>query len=102
MKPTQQPFTHKLSIAAANEMRRLRARGATLAVLARRFGVSRAAVHAVVRYRSYAPDGALVVVLSQDARALLATVARARGVPCAEAAALLLARAVAVAANGDE
>ncbi len=102
MEPTQQSSSHKLSIAAADEMRRLRARGATLGVLARRFGVSRAAAHAVVRYRSYAPEGALVVVLSRDARALLAIVARSRGVPCEEAAALLLARAVGVAADSRE
>ena len=71
----QQPSSPKLSVAAANEMRRLRARGATLGALARRFGVSRAAAHSVVRYRSYAPEGALVVVLSQDALALLAALA---------------------------
>jgi hypothetical protein len=94
----EHPFKHKLTPTLADELRRQYAHGATLAELADLFGVSRATAHTVVRYRSYAPEGALVVLLPADERNRLAAAARALGLSCAALASALVARGLAASA----
>ncbi len=52
MDPRSHPFAGKLSPGQAEEVRRLRARGLSLAELAGRFGIARSSISAIVKYNA--------------------------------------------------
>lgn len=86
------PFPGKLSPDQAEEVRRLRTRGAALAELAEKFGIAKSSVSAVVHYHSHA-RGTLRVALPEFEAALLAELAEDEEVPVERLAANLIAMA---------
>lgn len=90
MLPRPHPFPGKLSLDQAEEVRRLRARGLTLAELAERFGVARSSVSAIVKYKAHEIPGTLRVALPEPMFALLAELAEDAEVPVEQLATDLL------------
>lgn len=84
------PFPGKLNLDQAGEVRRLRARGHSLAEIAERFGVAKSSISAVIHYHAHVPEGVLRVAVPVFERALLAEIAEDGGVPAEQLAADLL------------
>lgn len=81
MAPRAHPFPAKLSPGQAEEVRRLRARGAPLAELADRFGVAKSSLSRVIHLKSHEPPGTIRVALPEFEAALLAEIAEDEGIP---------------------
>lgn len=90
MDPRQHPFPSKLTPDQAEEVRRLRARGAPIAELAERFGIAKSSVSAIVHYHAHVPDDVVRIALPAFERALLAELAEDEEVPVEKLAADLL------------
>lgn len=84
------PFPAKLTPDQADEVRRLRARGATLAELAGRFGVAKSSLSRVIHLKAHEPPGTLRVALPSFEAALLDEIAEDEEVPVEQLAANLL------------
>lgn len=84
------PFPAKLTLDQAEEVRRLRARGAHLNALAEKFGVAKSSISAVVHYHAHVPQGVLRVALPTFEWALLAELAEDEELPAEQVAANLL------------
>lgn len=87
--PPAHPFSGKLSLDQADEVRRLRANGAPLAELAGKFGVAKSSISAVVHYHAHG-RGTLRVALPEPMFLLLAELAEDQDVPAEQLAADLL------------
>ena len=85
------PFSGKLTLDQADEIRRLRARGSSLAELANRFGIAKSSVSAIVHLKAHEPAGTLRIAVPEFERAILAELAEDEEVPVAQLAANLLA-----------
>ena len=90
MDPRSHPFAGKLSPGQAEEVRRLRARGLSLAELAGRFGIARSSISAIVKYKAHEIPGTLRVALPEPMFELLAEIAEELEVPAEQLAADLL------------
>ena len=88
------PFAPKLSMAQAEEIRRLRRGGAQLAELAAKFGVAKSSISAIAHLHAHCPPSVVRVALPEFERALLAEVARDEGIAEEQFAAELLTQAL--------
>lgn len=94
MDPRPHPFSAKLTLDQADEIRRLRARGLPLAALAARFGVAKSSLSRVIHLKSHEPVGTIRVALPEFERALLAELSADEEVPVERLAADLLVSAL--------
>ncbi len=88
------PFAPKLSMAQAEEIRRLRRGGAQLAELAARFGVAKSSISAITHLHAHCPPTVIRVALPEFERALLSEVAKDGGRTDEDLASELLAAAI--------
>jgi transposase-like protein len=73
--PCRHPFPAKLTFVLAQEARRLRREGASVTAIARRYGVAKSSISAVLRFHVYAPN-VVAVGLEREERALLRELAQ--------------------------
>lgn len=83
-------FAGKLTADDAEEVRRLRAGGRTLAELAEKFGIAKSSVSAILKYKAHEIPGTLRVALPEFEASLLAELAEDEEVPVERLAADLL------------
>ncbi len=72
MEKRPHPFAPKLTDEQAEDVRRLRRAGASLAELAARFGISKSSVSAITHLHAHCPSGVVRVALPEFERALRA------------------------------
>ena len=70
------PFPPKLTYVLAEEVRRLRRAGVSVTELARRYGVAKSSISAVLKLHVYVPDYVVAVGLQRVERTLLREVAQ--------------------------
>lgn len=80
----------KLMLDQADEIRRLRAGGRSLAELANRLGIAKSSVSAIVKYKAHEIPGTIRVALPEFERSLIEELAEDRTVPVEKLAADLL------------
>lgn len=86
------PFPRKLTFVLAEEVRRLRRAGVSVTELARRYGVAKSSISAVLKLHTYVPDYVIAVGLHRVERALLREVAQDNRVADEQVASELVAQ----------
>ncbi len=76
LRPRQHLFPAKLTKKVAEEIRRLHRGGVGVKELARRYGVAKSSVSAILHLHIYVPEHVVMVPLTAFERALLAEIAR--------------------------
>jgi hypothetical protein len=69
--PCPHPYPRKLTFEIAAEVRRLRREGMAATEIARRYGVAKSSISAVLKMHVYVPEGVIAVGLEHHERALL-------------------------------
>ena len=88
------PFPAKLTRATADEIRALHRNGAAVKELARRFGVARSSISAILQMHVYVPEYVVMLSLCDLRRSVLAEIARDEKIAEAELASALLSKAL--------
>src|SRR5438105_2639696 len=92
MDARRHPCPPKLSMILAEEVRRLRRDGVSVHDLARRYGVAKSSISAVLHLHTYVPDYLVAVCLRPLERGLLAELAADEGIAEEQLASEILSR----------
>jgi len=84
------PFPPKLSMVIAEEIRRQRRHGVSVDELARRYGVAKASISAVLHLHAYVPEFVVPVRLDKHTRGVLTELADEQGIAAEQLAADIL------------
>jgi transposase-like protein len=74
--PCRHPYPRKLTFVIAEDVRRLRRAGVSVTAIARRYGVAKSSISAVLKLHTYAPPNVIAVGLERQERDLLQELAQ--------------------------
>jgi hypothetical protein len=86
------PFPPKLNFVLAEDVRRLRREGESVTAIAKRYGVAKSSISAVLKLHTYAPPEVVAVGLPLEERAVLRELAEGDGVSDEQLAGDLIVR----------
>ncbi len=88
----EHPYPRKLTVVIAAEVRRLRRAGVSVTEIARRYGVAKSSISAVLKLHTYAPPNVIAVGLELLERDLLRELAQAERISDEQLAADLIVK----------
>jgi lambda repressor-like predicted transcriptional regulator len=89
--PCPHPYPPKLSWVIAEDVRRMRRKGLSVTAIAKRYGVAKSSISAVLKLHTYVPDYVIAIGLKQLDRALLREIAEDEKIADEQLAAELVA-----------